>query len=350
LPLAGVARAETGTAPSWNPLAAAAYLDRRAGWWMTWPTAARDQGTFCVSCHTAVPYALSRSALPTREGPASTYERSLLDNVAKRVRLWNDVKPFYTDEEDGEHKSAESRGTEAVLNALVLASHDARTGKNGDDTPAAFAHMWALQRKTGDDEGAWPWLRFDLEPWEAEDSAYYGAALAAVAVGMAPAADRSPAAREGRELLRRYLAREFAAQPAINRVAVLWAAARWPELLGPPAKAGLIEEILGQQQADGGWSLPSLVRPWKRSDGTPLETTSDGYATGLVAFALQQAGMPHDDARLERAFSWLVDHQDRAEGYWPSSSLNEKRDPSSDTGRFMSDAATAYSVLALTAR
>jgi hypothetical protein len=56
-------RPETKIANTWNPKAAAAYLDRRQAWWMEWPRAQRDHGTFCVSCHTAVPYALSRSAL-----------------------------------------------------------------------------------------------------------------------------------------------------------------------------------------------------------------------------------------------------------------------------------------------
>src|SRR5215469_4368860 len=52
-------------ANTWDPKAAAAYLDRRQLWWMEWPRAQRDHETFCVSCHTAVPYALSRSALRT---------------------------------------------------------------------------------------------------------------------------------------------------------------------------------------------------------------------------------------------------------------------------------------------
>src|ERR1700751_1613695 len=48
---------------SWDQKGAAAYLDQRQSWWMNWPKAARDHETFCVSCHTAVPYALSRPAL-----------------------------------------------------------------------------------------------------------------------------------------------------------------------------------------------------------------------------------------------------------------------------------------------
>ena len=56
--------AEPTTASSgWDARAAAAYLDGRQAWWMTWSGANRDHDTQCVSCHTALPYALARPAL-----------------------------------------------------------------------------------------------------------------------------------------------------------------------------------------------------------------------------------------------------------------------------------------------
>src|SRR5262245_56541995 len=150
---------------TWSPTAAAAYLDRRTDWWMAWPQAARGRGTFCVSCHTALPYSLSRASLgQSLADPApSASERRLLDNVTRRVRLWNEIAPYYRDRAA---KAVESRGTEAVLNALILADQDARSGRLSADTRTAFEHMWELQETTGDRAGAWPWLQFGLSPWE----------------------------------------------------------------------------------------------------------------------------------------------------------------------------------------
>ena len=94
---------------------------------MTWPNAARDHDTFCVTCHTAVPYALARLALRKALGERdlSRTEQGLLNNVTKRVRLWKEVEPFFADQTNGLPKTSESRGTEAVINALILASYDA---------------------------------------------------------------------------------------------------------------------------------------------------------------------------------------------------------------------------------
>jgi squalene-hopene/tetraprenyl-beta-curcumene cyclase len=347
-------KAETRIANSWDPKAAAAYLDRRQSWWMEWPRAQRDHETFCVSCHTAVPYALSRSALRTAlaEQAPSPNERRLLDNVTKRVRLWKEVEPFYKDADRGPYKSAESRGTESVLNALILSSHDAQSGQLSNDAHTAFENMWAEQQIAGNQKGAWLWLRFKNEPWEADDSDYFGATLAAIAIGIAPGNYcATPEVQTRLKLLREYLDREFAVQSTMNRVLLLWAAAKLPGLIEPDRQKAIISELLEKQQADGGWSLSSLSGGWKRADGTSQETKSDGYATGLITFVLQQAWISHENAKLQRGLAWLTANQDKREGSWPAYSLNKNKENhiSPETALFMNDAATSYAVLSLTA-
>ena len=81
----------------------------------------------------------------------------------------------------------------------------------------------------------------------------------------------------------------------------------------------------------------------------PQEAQSDGYATGLITFALQQAGMSRENAQLKRGLAWLTGNQNKARGFWLAYSLNknEEHHISPDTALFMNDAATAYAVLAL---
>ena len=343
---ASVFAAETAL---WSGKAAAAYLDGRMAWWESWPPAARDHETFCVSCHTAAPYAMGRPALRAalgEQGP-SPVERKLVDNVAKRVRMWKEAGPFYSDEGTGANKTAESRGTESIFNALILAGYDAPAGKLSADARMAMDNMWAEQLKTGEARGAWAWLQFHNSPWEG-DSQYYGATLAAVAVGLAPGGYSStPEIQSGLNALREYLARGRDSQIPIDRMTLLWASAKVPGLLTAEQRKAIVEEALSKQRADGGFSLSSFVGGWKRKDGTPLETASDGYATGVVVFALEQAGVARDEPRLARGVEWLERNQDKTDGRWVAYSLNKKRDLSSDVGRFMSDAATAYAVLAL---
>ncbi len=325
-------------AESWSASAARTYLDGRMNRWATWPVSARDHQTFCISCHTVLPYALARQSLrgDLGEETASPSESRLLENVTKRVRMWKEVEPFYPDAQRGVPKTAESRGTESILDALILVWNEGKT----PDTRLALDNMWALQLTHGEAAGAWNWLQFHNAPWEG-DSQYYGATLAALAAGVAGDYPN------GMNLLRDYLLREQDSQILINRVMLLWASAHVHGLLTSQQQKAIAEEALSKQQADGGFSLSSFVGDWKRQDGTPLETKSDGLATGLVTLALQEAGVRRNQPQLRRGLEWLALNQNKKEGRWLAYSLNKQRDLSTDVGRFMSDAATAYAVLSL---
>jgi hypothetical protein len=318
---------------------------------MGWPKAQRDHETACVSCHTAVPYALARPSLrkSLKESRPSTTEQKMLGYITKRVGLWNEVEPFYSDQKVGPQKTIESRGTEAVLNALILARYDEQEGRLSDITRKAFDNMWATQLTEGEQRGSWNWLNFHNAPWESNESHYYGATLAAVAVGLAPGNYRkSPQIQSNVETLSSYLVRNYDSQPLVNRIVVLWASSKLPGILPAQKRTALLDEIQARQREDGGWSLTGLGE-WKRRDNTPLDERSDGYATGLTVYALKEANISAKVPEMKRAIMWLIDNQNLKEGLWPAYSLNKQRDAASDVGRFMSDAATSYSVMALEA-
>jgi squalene-hopene/tetraprenyl-beta-curcumene cyclase len=344
-------------AKTWNKDGAAKYLDERGKSWFAFTGADRGEGatkSSCVSCHTLLPFALGRPALRKVTGVAqpTEYETKLLAQVRARVDYWKelDTPKFGLFYDFSEPKKTQSWGTEAVLNALILAWDDAYQGhkRPSDSTQRAFANLWQTQVAEGDQKGSWEWLNFGLEPWESNGGRYLGAALAAIAIGTAPGY-RAPGAEskidKNVDLLRGYLKRNLEKQNLHNRAWLLWASKRLDGLLTAKEQKLLAEELLAKRQADGGWRLSSLG-DFVRGDGTPQDTPSDGYATGLVLTALQIAGLTKDDPRIARGLVWLGENQS-ATGQWRTNSVNKKRDPESHSGKFMSDAATAYAILAL---
>ncbi len=344
---------ETSKAPTvayltnWSPHAAASYLDEREAWWEYWEPAKQQQGTMCVSCHTNVPYALSRFALQRQLGEHGTPEpeRVMLDSVEKRVANWTEMAPYYSDADYGVGKAAESRSTESVINAVILTSYDAEQGTLRPITKTALDEAWALQEKSGPEAGGWLWQDFRLAPWETK-SGYQSAALLAAALGNVSYDYGNDAATHTNvAMLKDYLKRGYGAQSLMSQVYVLWASARMPELLTAAQRAALLEVLRSRQQGDGGWILDSLDKQpfWRPLMGT---SQSDGCATGLVVTALEEAGVSGNDPMIKGGLAWLEKHES-ADGSWKAYSLNEPRDPNSDIGRFMSDAATGYAVLAL---
>jgi hypothetical protein len=336
---------------TWNPQAAAQYLDSRETWWQGWDRAHKDHGTLCVSCHTQASYALARPVLRAKAGEhePAPQERLMLASVQKRVREWKDMAPFYSDAVYGTGKEVESRNAEAVLNAIILASYDAAQGRLSETTRMAFDHAWELQSKSGPDAGAWVWQNFEYTPWESKESQYYWAAMLALAVGNAPDHYRDdPKITANLTDLRRYLQSHYEAQPLVNKVTALWAEKHFPGIVTYDQMRTVVEQVNRLQHDDGGWSLTDLGT-WKRRDNTPLETRSDGYATGLLVLVLEEreSGNANKNAHIARGLAWLEANQDKTTGAWHAWSLNKNRDPQSDVGKFMSDAATSYAVLAL---
>jgi len=202
--------------------------------------------------------------------------------------------------------------------------------------------------KTGPDTGAWTWLNFKMEPWESPNSPYYGASLAALAVGTAPAryAD-SAEIQEQVTALRGYFARQHGSVSLLNQLMGLWASSQLPGLLAEPQRQSTIDLLRARQHEDGGWSTSELGS-YTRSDGSESDTRSDGYATALAVLAAQAVGVSPADPQIAKGLTWLRRNQDRETGRWIAVSPNKQRDPASDAAKFMSDAATAYAVLALT--
>jgi hypothetical protein len=350
----------------WNPAAAATYLDERMDQWFTNANKLRtgDGTTTCVSCHSSVGYALARPALrrAMHVATATPQEARLLAETTRRVESYSTHQPLY---EINDVKKVESRGTEAVLNLVVLASADAAAGRvePGAGTATALAHLWETQQP----DGTWPWLNFKLEPYETTDAIYHGATLAAIGVGLVPRRAEA-ASSPGATRLRTYLRDNFASQSLYNRTFALLASPSFGNLLTSAQRDALIAELRQRQQSDGGWSLQAMG-PWRWSateapfkpDGTldqELLGQSDGFATGLIAYTLLRNGVPAKDRAVSAALGWLKTHQqevridDKTWTVWRAYSLNYDREHGGPKGEpwrrlFMSDAATAFSALAL---
>lgn len=354
------------TPTGWDQEAAAQYLDARMDLWFERASELKTgrEKTSCISCHTVVPYLLARPVLrkAIHRSEPTPQETRLLREMALRIETYPDHESMSDAGHGGE------RATEAVLNALVLARLDAfeKRAQPGAITQKAFQQLWETQSP----DGAWDWMNFGEEPDETADARYHGAALAAIAIGTAPGLIEKGDVAGYVDKLRRYLIGHFDGQNLYRRTWMLVASRRLGGLLTREQRESLIEELRHGQNSDGGWSLYALG-PWRWSNqstaSTPPGNTdpsllerSDGYGTGFVTFALRESGLPAEDAGLKRATEWLKANQRevRVDQHtwkcWRTYSLNHDREHGGIRGGpwkqlLMSDAATAFAVLALSA-
>ena len=120
----------------WDESKATEYLDRRGEEWFKFGSADRGQAkskSSCISCHSLLSYALARPILRqlADDEEPTVWEAKLITQTKRRVANWDKLDTpvfqlFYDFDED---KKKQSRGTEAILNSLVLAFDDRAQGR-----------------------------------------------------------------------------------------------------------------------------------------------------------------------------------------------------------------------------
>ncbi|MCE9563063.1 MAG: terpene cyclase/mutase family protein [Planctomycetes bacterium] len=310
IPKPGPTKDDEPVAKVYSAAKAAEYLD---GVGVNWT---RDRK--CITCHTNMPYLTARPLLPGDEG-------------------WKEVRTFLEKDVESWSNGGKPRGDAYVVaTAFALAFNDTqKTGKLHATTRAALDKMWDVQRKTGD----WAWLKCNWPPLEHDD--YYGATLAALAVGYAPGDyAKTDKAKAGIEQLKAYFKKT--PSPDLHHTAMLlWASMKLDGLMTTDEQKKAITALRERQHKDGGWALAALGK-YTRHDKTPNDpdAAGDGYGTGFVTYVLMQAGVPANDPAVANGVKWLKANQ-RESGRWYTRSL------SNDKAHYIANAGTAFCILAL---
>jgi hypothetical protein len=336
----------------WNSQGAARFLSNREQAWLDFTVKraekrGQSQNAACASCHTVLPSLLAEPAMEQALGrqERSPYTIIFVDRIRDKV-----MRP----EVPQNARFGYLRSAEPIIYALALVLEDREQQKTAlsKETEEAFRHMWAEQLREGNERGSWSWPDTSLDPWETPESVYYGTALAALAIGNAPADYLNrPDVKGQLAEMSEYLRLNFPKQIMHHRLAALWASTNLPDIVSAADRKSTLEEMWRTQNSDGGWSWKA-IGPWKpRPDSfvaaVATGSESDGYATAYAACALREAGIQTADPGLHRALAWLAAHQNADTGGWEAKSINGQHPDDPVLGRLMGDAASAYAVIAL---
>ncbi len=296
----------------WSVGRAADFLDAASLHW-------QDQHG-CMTCHTNYASLYARPSI-SADAPAHGEVRRFAEELVQQ--RWQQEGPRWD--------------AEVVATAAALAFNDAATaGRLQPATRIALDRMWTIQRE----DGGWDWLKCGWPPLESDD--HYGVTMAAIAIGVAP--DNyvnSAAAQVGLSSMRKYF-RDNPPQTLHHRAMLVWADSYLPDLISDEQRKACLDDLLEQQQPDGGWAIATLG-DWQRHDESAQDTTtSDGYGTGFVLYVLRRGGLAEDVPAIQRGIAWLKANQ-RESGRWFTRSLTD------DDRHYISHAGTALAVMALAA-
>jgi squalene-hopene/tetraprenyl-beta-curcumene cyclase len=287
----------------------------------------------CVSCHTHGLYMMTRPALSVEWG-----------------RPDESVRDFVVAEAAALQEAADWSGSVPVQLAYIargLAIWDAHLRQTtSPETAAALKAAFETQAEDGSirAKDRWPSLNA---------TTYHATVMLAMATAEAPAwidmlDDAELRARVTR--LHTFL-RDSSPKNDHDRLLLLWASTRLPDLLTSERRAELVDGVWQRQLPDGGWSIWNFAKPEELRGGRRAlsiqaepdytHPRSDGYQTGLAVVVLRDAGVSADDERIQKAVHWLLTHQ-RESGRWWTRSLNV-----SSRFHFVSYSGTAYAALAL---
>lgn len=306
-----------------EPLAEALSLERAARYLdavsLRWQ---KEKG--CGTCHTNFAHLMARPSAASLVPSPPAVREFFEDMVAKR---WEEKGPRWD--------------AEVVCAAVTLAWNDrATSGELHPLTRKALDRMVTLQRE----DGGWDWLDCGWPPMESDD--HYGVTFAAIGVAAAPGGyASSEPGRRALEGIRRFL--DTHPPPSLHHELMeLWASTAVDGILSADERARAIEKLFAAQNEDGGWAVARLLDGWKdhrRQDDQAQDLrSSDGYATGFAIYVARAARVPAADARIEKGIRWLSLNQRRS-GRWFTKS------PTMDSRHYLSNAGTAFAVMAIQA-